>query len=90
MLAVVGNSPQDQRLRQDIEAAAQTWDGRVAFSYTDQLTVAEVEHLVPAGELDPDHIHTPGIYVDRIVGGAKYEKRIERVTTRPREAKADA
>ena len=42
-----------------------------------KLTVAEVEHLVDAGELDPDEIHTPGIYVDRITQGASYEKRIE-------------
>jgi 3-oxoacid CoA-transferase subunit A len=49
-----------------------------------RVTVAEVEHLVEVGELDPDQIHTPGIYVDRILQGAVYEKRIERVTTRPR------
>lgn len=55
-----------------------------------RVCVVEVEHLVATGSLDKDNIHTPGIYVDRIVGGAKYEKRIERVTTRPREAKADA
>ncbi|MEO8536359.1 MAG: CoA transferase subunit A, partial [Betaproteobacteria bacterium] len=42
-----------------------------------KVTVAEVEELVPVGELDPDHIHTPGIYVDRIAQGARYEKRIE-------------
>jgi 3-oxoacid CoA-transferase len=41
------------------------------------LTVAEVEELVEVGELDPDHIHTPGIYVDRIIQGERYEKRIE-------------
>ena len=41
------------------------------------VTVAEVEELVDAGELDPNQIHTPGIYVDRIVQGAAYEKRIE-------------
>jgi 3-oxoacid CoA-transferase subunit A len=50
-----------------------------------KVTVAEVEALVPVGELDPDHIHTPGIFVDHILKGAVYEKRIERVTTRPRE-----
>jgi len=44
--------------------------------------VAEVEHLVEAGSIDPDHIHTPSIYVDRILQGAVYEKRIERITTR--------
>lgn len=47
--------------------------------------VAEVEELVPVGSLDPDQVHTPGVYVDRVIVGAKYEKRIERLTTRPRE-----
>lgn len=47
-----------------------------------KITVAEVEHLVPAGELDPDQIHTPGIYVHRIFQGEKYEKRIEQRTVR--------
>src|SRR5438128_8815513 len=42
-----------------------------------KVTVAEVEQLVDVGELDPDQIHTPGIFVDRIIQGAKYEKRIE-------------
>ena len=51
------------------------------------VTVVEVEQLVAVGSLDKDNIHTPGIYVDAIVAGAKYEKRIERVTTRPREEK---
>ncbi|MDP1642903.1 MAG: CoA transferase subunit A [Phenylobacterium sp.] len=47
-------------------------------------TVVEVERLVATGDLDKDHIHTPGIYVDAIFEGAAFEKRIERVTTRPR------
>lgn len=47
-----------------------------------KITVAEVEELVPAGELDPDFIHTPGIYVHRIFKGEKYEKRIEQRTVR--------
>jgi 3-oxoacid CoA-transferase len=42
-----------------------------------KVCVAEVEQLVEVGQLDPDQIHTPGIYVDRIMQGAKYEKRIE-------------
>ncbi len=42
-----------------------------------KVCVAEVEHLVETGELDPDQIHTPGIFVDRIIQGEKYEKRIE-------------
>ena len=44
--------------------------------------VVEVEQLVETGQIDPDHIHTPSIYVDRIFQGALFEKRIERVTTR--------
>ncbi|MBC6492639.1 CoA transferase subunit A [Flavihumibacter stibioxidans] len=44
------------------------------------ITIAEVEHLVEPGELDPDHIHVPGIYVHRIFQGGPYEKRIERRT----------
>jgi len=47
-----------------------------------KVTIAEVERLAEVGELDPDHIHTPGIYVQRVVVGASYEKRIERRTTR--------
>ncbi|WP_347156799.1 CoA transferase subunit A [Pontibacter chitinilyticus] len=47
-----------------------------------KITVAEVEELVPAGELDPNMIHTPGIYVQRIFEGAKYEKRIEQRTVK--------
>ncbi len=54
-----------------------------------RVTVAEVEHLVEPGALDPDHIHTPGIYVDRIIQGERYEKRIERATTRPRPGAAE-
>jgi 3-oxoacid CoA-transferase subunit A len=49
-----------------------------------KITVAEVEHLVPAGELDPDQIHTPGVYVHRIFQGTQYEKRIEQKTVRTR------
>jgi 3-oxoacid CoA-transferase subunit A len=47
-----------------------------------KITVAEVEELVPAGELDPNSIHTPGIFVQRIFKGEKFEKRIEQRTTR--------
>lgn len=47
-----------------------------------KVTVAEVEELVPAGTLDPDQIHTPGIYVHRIFQGVDYEKRIEQRTVR--------
>jgi 3-oxoacid CoA-transferase subunit A len=50
-----------------------------------KITVAEVEEIVPLGALDPDSIHTPGIYVDRIVQGRDYEKRIEKLTVRQRE-----
>jgi 3-oxoacid CoA-transferase subunit A len=47
-----------------------------------KVTIAEVEELMPTGALDPDHIHTPGIFVQRIVQGAHYEKRIEKRTVR--------
>ena len=50
-----------------------------------KITVAEVEKLVPAGELDPAQIHTPGIFVQRIFQGKDYEKRIEQRTVRTRE-----
>ena len=49
-----------------------------------KITLVEVEELVQPGEIDPDTIHTPGIYVDRLFKGALFEKRIERTTTRPR------
>lgn len=47
-----------------------------------KITIAEVEELVEVGELDPNHIHTPGIFVQRIFEGVNYEKRIEQRTTR--------
>jgi len=50
-----------------------------------RVTVVEVEEIVPAGALDPDSVHTPGVYVDRIVKSTINEKRIEKLTTRPRE-----
>jgi 3-oxoacid CoA-transferase subunit A len=46
-----------------------------------KITVAEVEEIVEPGELEPSQIHTPGIYVNRVIKG-DFEKRIERVTTR--------
>ena len=46
-----------------------------------KVTVAEVEHLVDVGDLDPDNIHTPGVFVQRVIQGDKFERRIERVTT---------
>ena len=66
-------------------------DGNLIYKYTarnfnplmamaGKITIAEVEHLVPAGELDPNNIHTPGIFVHRIFEGKNYEKRIEQRT----------
>ena len=49
-----------------------------------KITIAEVEELVPAGTLDPNQIHTPGIFVQRIFKGEKFEKRIEQRTVRPK------
>ena len=48
-----------------------------------KVTIVEVENLVEVGELEPDSIHTPGIYVKRIFQGEMYERRIERKTVRP-------
>lgn len=48
-----------------------------------RITIAEAEEVVEPGELDPDSIHTPGIYVQRVVQGGAYDKRIERRTVRP-------
>lgn len=53
-----------------------------------KVTIAEVEEIVPAGTFDPDQVHTPGIYVNRIIQGPSYEKRIEFRTTREREGAA--
>ena len=50
-----------------------------------KITIVEVEELVPHGELDPNNIHTPGIFVNHIFQGVNYEKRIEQVTVRSRE-----
>jgi 3-oxoacid CoA-transferase subunit A len=49
-----------------------------------KVTVAEVEEIVDVGQLDPDTIHTPGIYVQRVVKGEAYDKKIEKLTTRKR------
>ena len=49
-----------------------------------RITIAEVEELVEVGSIDPDHVHTPGIYVQRILVGTNYEKPIEQRTTRKR------
>jgi 3-oxoacid CoA-transferase subunit A len=49
-----------------------------------RITIAEVEELVPAGALDPDQIHLPGIYVQRVILGVDHKKWIEQRTTRPR------
>ncbi|WP_239806325.1 CoA transferase subunit A [Croceicoccus hydrothermalis] len=51
-----------------------------------KVCVVEVEEVVPTGSLDPDHIHLPGVYVQRMIVGAPYDKKIEFVTTRTRES----
>lgn len=55
-----------------------------------KITIAEVEELVPAGELDPNMIHTPGVYVHRIFQGVNYEKRIEQRTIRQKSESANS
>jgi 3-oxoacid CoA-transferase subunit A len=54
-----------------------------------KVTIAEVQRIVQPGELDPDAVHTPSIYVKRVVKGERYEKWIERRTVRPRSAGGD-
>ncbi|KQV57276.1 MULTISPECIES: CoA transferase subunit A [unclassified Caulobacter] len=54
-----------------------------------KVTIVEVEEIVEAGKLDANAIHTPGIYVDRIIKSTINEKRIEKLTTRPREAQGE-
>ena len=54
-----------------------------AMAMAGKITIAEVEELVPAGALDPNHIHTPGVFVQRIFQGKDYEKRIEFTTVTP-------
>ncbi|GGE33198.1 MULTISPECIES: CoA transferase subunit A [Sphingobacterium] len=56
-----------------------------AVAMCGKITIAEVEELVEVGELDPNYIHTPGIFVNKIFQGEKYEKRIEQRTVRNRE-----
>ena len=56
-----------------------------AMAMAGKITIAEVEEIVEPGELDPNYIHTPGIFVQRIIQGDNYEKRIEQRTVRTRE-----
>jgi 3-oxoacid CoA-transferase subunit A len=74
-------------LRADV-ALVKAWKGDTEvnpmMATAGKVTIAEVEELVEPGELDPDKIHTPGIFVQRILQGRDYKKHIERVTTRPR------
>lgn len=57
-----------------------------AMAMAGKITIAEVEQIVEPGELDPNFIHTPGIFVQRIIQGANYEKRIEQRTVRQKES----
>jgi 3-oxoacid CoA-transferase subunit A len=50
------------------------------------VSIAEVEVIAAVGDIEPDNVHTPGIYVDRLIKGTEYQKPIERLTTRPRPA----
>lgn len=66
------------------KATSRNFNPMMAMAGT--ITVAEVEELVPAGALDPNEIHTPGIFVQRIFQGERFEKRIEQRTVRQHEA----
>lgn len=66
------------------KSTARNFNPMMAMAGT--ITIAEVEELVPLGALDPNQIHTPGIFVQRIFQGSNYEKRIEQRTVRKRES----
>lgn len=66
------------------KASARNFNPMMAMA--GKITIAEVEELVPAGSLDPNEIHTPGIFVQRIFQGGVFEKRIEQRTTRKKES----
>ena len=91
------NSPIENDLRGHYFAIVKAWKGDTMgnliyketarnfnplMAMAGKITIAEVEELVEAGELDPNQIHTPGIYVNRIFEGKNYEKRIEQLTVR--------
>ena len=63
--------------------AARNFNAVIAASAA-RVTIAEVEELVEVGQLEPDQVHTPSIYVQRLIQGEHYEKWIEQRTTRPR------
>ena len=65
------------------KAAARNFNPLMAMA--GKITIAEVEELLPAGSLDPNEIHTPGIFVQRIFQGKKFEKRVEQRTVRKRD-----
>ena len=52
-----------------------------------KITIVEVEEIIENGKLDPNNIHTPSVFVNRLIQGKTYEKRIEKVTTREKGAK---
>jgi acyl CoA:acetate/3-ketoacid CoA transferase alpha subunit len=64
------------------EIDALSIEGNPIMATAAKMTIAEVEEIVEDGELEPDQIHTPGIYVKRIIAGHKYQKRIERCVFR--------
>ena len=64
------------------EATARNYNEMMGMA--GKISIAEVEELVPAGELDPNEINKPGIFVQRIFQGEKFEKRIEQRTVRPK------
>ena len=66
------------------KATARNFNPMMAMAGT--ITIAEVEELVPAGDLDPNEIHTPGIFVQRIFKGERFEKRIEQRTVRSKQS----
>ena len=83
-LAIVKAGKGDREGNLVYRKTARNFNPNMATAAT--VTVAEVEEIVEPGTLDPDGIHTPGIYVDRIIQGTAYEKKIEQRTVRKRQA----
>ena len=75
----------DPRAVADYRRTARNFNAIMAAAAN--VTIAEVENLVKPGEIDPNHVHTPGIFVNRIFKGQRYENPIEKLTVRKREAK---
>ena len=82
--------PTENKHNQSVVYKATARNFNPMMAMAGKITIAEVEELVPEGTLNPNEIHTPGIFVQRIFKGEGYEKRIEQRTVRPRQTESNA